>query len=74
MPSPVASAWAPVANTLLCAALAGSPAPEQAEGAKRPRDPEAAPAALPKKVPKRTAATARSDGVVWNKKSGKCTH
>lgn len=59
-----------VANALLCAALADPRAPAP-EGAKRPRDAEAGPAALPKKVPKQTAAKARSDGVYWDKQSGK---
>jgi len=58
-----------VANAPPSAALAAPPSPAP-EGAKRPRDPEAGPAALPK-VPKQTAAKGQSDGFYWDKKAGK---
>ena len=58
-----------VANAPPSAALAAPPSPA-ADVAKRPRDPEAGPAALPK-VPKQTAAKGQSDGVSWDKKAGK---
>ena len=56
-----------VANAPLCAALAVSPAPA-ADVAKRPRDPEAGPSALPKKVPKQRAAKGQRDGVALHAK------
>ena len=58
------------ANAPLSAALTVPPAPA-ADVAKRPRDPEAGPAALPKKVPKQRAAYGQSDGVYWHKQKGK---